>query len=119
QRHQPQPSSDAYQVTSDAYVTETPAVAPVAHEPPVPQAPVRPPVAEIPELETIDIPERAVALADDLEIPDVPFEQDVAEPASYDDLEADFADLLSDMNIAEAEAAQPAAQQADVFAAPA
>ncbi|MCK9552565.1 SPOR domain-containing protein [Aquamicrobium sp.] len=119
QRHQPQPSSDAYQVTSDAYVPETPAAAPVAHEQPVPQAPARPPVAEIPELETIDIPERAVALADDLEIPDVPFEQDVAEPASYDDLEADFADLLSDMNIAETEAAQPAAQQADVFAVPA
>lgn len=103
---QPQPSFDAYQH------------APAAAKPaPPPVDPARPPVAEIPELETIDIPERAVALVDDLDIPDVPFQQDEAEPAVYDDLEADFADLLNDMNTSDVEAAQPSVQQADALGA--
>ena len=42
-----------------------------------------------PDIETIDVPETAVAVADDLDIPELAYEQD--EPAaSYDDLDADY-----------------------------
>ena len=42
-----------------------------------------------PDVETIDVPEVAVAIADDLDIPDLAYERD--EPAaSYDDLDADY-----------------------------
>ena len=60
------------------------------------------PPADAPEIETVDVPERAVALADDLDIPDVPFEEPAGDNAMFDDLENEFAGLLGQMNDAPA-----------------
>ncbi|WJI52966.1 hypothetical protein NLY44_10000 [Mesorhizobium sp. C089B] len=54
---------------------------------------------EMPDVETVDVPERVVAIADDLDIPELSFEQD--EPAAYDDIDAEFAGMLNDMNAVE------------------
>jgi hypothetical protein len=53
---------------------------------------------EAPDVETIDVPERVVALADDLDIPDVPFEEPAAGSKRYDDLENEFVGLLGQMD---------------------
>lgn len=53
---------------------------------------------EAPDVETIDVPERVVALVDDLDIPDVPFEEPNTGNRLYDDLENEFASLLGQMN---------------------
>ncbi len=45
----------------------------------------------VPDIETVDVPEAAVALADDLEIPDVAFEDDLPLAADFDDFEAELA----------------------------
>ncbi|MHA6643401.1 SPOR domain-containing protein [Mesorhizobium sp. A623] len=58
---------------------------------------------EMPDVETIDVPERVVALADDLDIPELAFEQDRPASASFDDLDVEFAGMLGDLNAAEAE----------------
>jgi len=50
-----------------------------------------------PEVETVEVADQAIALADDLDIPELPEEQDL--PAtSYDDLDTEFSSLLNDMN---------------------
>ncbi|MEI5680546.1 MULTISPECIES: SPOR domain-containing protein [unclassified Mesorhizobium] len=75
---------------------------------------------DVPDIETIDVPEQAVALAEDLDIPELAFEEDVPAAPAYDDIDAEFASLLNDMNSPEpAPAAQPqqAAGDADDFAA--
>lgn len=64
--------------------------------------------SDYPEIETIDVPEQAVALADDLDIPELTFEEDVPVAAAYDDLDAEFAGLLNDMATPEPVAPQPA-----------
>ncbi|TGQ17355.1 MULTISPECIES: SPOR domain-containing protein [unclassified Mesorhizobium] len=56
---------------------------------------------EVPDVETVDVPERVVALADDLDIPELSFEEDQPAAAAYDDLDAEFASLLTDMNATE------------------
>ncbi|HMM64173.1 MAG TPA: SPOR domain-containing protein [Mesorhizobium sp.] len=56
---------------------------------------------DVPDIETVDVPERVVALADDLDIPELAFEEDQAETPAFDDLDAEFASLLSEMNSAE------------------
>ncbi|NGO51406.1 SPOR domain-containing protein [Allomesorhizobium camelthorni] len=73
---------------------------------------------DFPDIETIDVPEHAVALADDLDIPELAAEENVP-PAVYDDLDAEFAGLLSDINAPEkaAPAPAPAYHQADDYAA--
>ena len=43
-----------------------------------------------PDVETIDVPEMAVAVADDLDIPELAYEQDEPAPPAYDDLDADY-----------------------------
>ncbi|MBZ9677234.1 SPOR domain-containing protein [Mesorhizobium sp. ES1-1] len=63
---------------------------------------------EMPDVETVDVPERVVALADDLDIPELHFEDDEPATAGYDDLDAEFASLLTDMNSMDV-AAAPAA----------
>jgi hypothetical protein len=72
---------------------------------------------EMPDVETVDVPERVVALADDLDIPDVPFESEKAEKPIYDDLEAEFTSLLTEMNAGDpaSAAAQPAAYDDDAY----
>ena len=63
---------------------------------------------EMPDVETVDVPERVVALADDLDIPELHFEEDEPASAGYDDLDSEFASLLSEMNTMEVPAAAPA-----------
>jgi hypothetical protein len=60
---------------------------------------------EMPDVETVDVPERVVALADDLDIPELSFEEDQPAAPAYDDLDAEFAGLLSEMNATEIAAA--------------
>lgn len=119
--YEAEPAAGSYEVeqdyrTTDQVGAETPAAYSELSE--VAAAPARPPVAEIPELETIEIPEKAVALADDLDIPDVPFEEDKTEAPAYDDLDAEFSSLLNEMNVGEPTPAPEPAQQAAAFQAP-
>jgi hypothetical protein len=53
---------------------------------------------EPPEVETIEVGDQAIALADDLDIPELPEEEDLPPVAAYDDLDTEFSSLLSDMN---------------------
>lgn len=62
---------------------------------------------EMPDVETVDVPERVVAVADDLDIPELDFEEDQPTAPAYDDLDAEFASLLTEMNATEV-AAEPA-----------
>lgn len=62
---------------------------------------------EVPDVETVDVPERVVALADDLDIPDLAFEDDQPSAGKYDDIEAEFANFISEMG--ETSAAEAAA----------
>ncbi|MBZ9738287.1 SPOR domain-containing protein [Mesorhizobium sp. CO1-1-4] len=66
-----------------------------------PQARQPSPYEEMPDVETVDVPERVVALADDLDIPELHFEEDEPAAAGYDDLDAEFASLLTEMNSVE------------------
>ncbi|TJU83717.1 MAG: SPOR domain-containing protein, partial [Mesorhizobium sp.] len=66
-----------------------------------PPAPQSPRYDEMPDVETVDVPERVVALADDLDIPELHFEDDAPTAAGYDDLDAEFASLLTEMNSVE------------------
>jgi hypothetical protein len=104
---QPQPSfAEKLSMPAAAAPTYRDQVAAAAH---VAAAPTRqaPPQAydEMPDVETVDVPERVVAIADDLDIPELNFQED--EPAAYDDIDAEFAGLLTDMNAVEV--AQPPA----------
>jgi hypothetical protein len=73
---------------------------------------------DFPDIETIEVPEQAVALADDLDIPELAAEENVPPPAVYDDLDAEFAGLLSDLNAPEKAAPAPApAYHSDDYAA--
>ncbi|OQM75769.1 SPOR domain-containing protein [Manganibacter manganicus] len=56
------------------------------------------PRSEMPEVETVEVPERVIALADDLDIPDFTFEDKAGEAPVFDDIDADFAGLLNEMN---------------------
>jgi len=67
---------------------------------------------DYPEIETIDVPEQAVALADDLDIPELPFEEDEPVAAAFDDLDAEFAGILNDMSTPEPAPAPQAAKPA-------
>lgn len=84
-------------VQAEPRVTAAPQ--PPVHQPmaaswqkPVQQAAVH---EDVPDIETMDVPERVVALADDLDIPEVPFEQD--KPENFDELDAEFSTLLNEM----------------------
>ncbi|MBS3647483.1 SPOR domain-containing protein [Pseudaminobacter sp. 19-2017] len=83
------------------------------HAPSFASSLARPAIREdVPEIETIDVPEQAVALADDLELPEIAFEPEPVPAAPFDDLDAEFSSLLEDMNVRGAEIAS-AAPQAD------
>ncbi len=75
---------------------------------------------DVPDIETVDVPEQAVALADDLDLPELVFEEDVPAVSTYDDLDAEFANLLNDMSSpapATQAPAQPVAKSEEEFAA--
>ncbi|SJM34065.1 SPOR domain-containing protein [Mesorhizobium delmotii] len=60
---------------------------------------------EMPDVETVDVPERVVALADDLDIPELDFNDDEPAAPAYDDLDTEFASLLTEMNTVDVAAA--------------
>jgi hypothetical protein len=85
------------------------AVAPYAAPASVPQSRQSSRYEEMPDVETVDVPERVVAVADDLDIPELHFEDDERAAPGYDELDAEFASLLTEMNSVEvAPAAAPA-----------
>ncbi|UVK45760.1 SPOR domain-containing protein [Mesorhizobium sp. AR07] len=79
----------------------------VAHAAPVsvPQPRQSARYEDMPDVETVDVPERVVALADDLDIPELHFEEDEPATPGYDDLDAEFSSLLTEMNAVEVAAA--------------
>ncbi|MER9656123.1 SPOR domain-containing protein [Mesorhizobium sp. M0152] len=85
------PSYRSAEPAAPAY--EAPAFVPQA------QQPAR--YEDMPDVETVDVPERVVALADDLDIPELHFEEDEPAAPGYDDLDAEFASLLTEMNSVE------------------
>ncbi|MDI6025842.1 SPOR domain-containing protein [Corticibacterium sp. UT-5YL-CI-8] len=68
---------------------------------------------EAPEIETLDVPEQAIALADDLDIPELDFKDETQPAAPYDDFDNEFADLIGEMTAPET----PAAPLRQVYAA--
>ncbi|PLP60934.1 sporulation protein [Mesorhizobium loti] len=90
------PVQPAVPAEPDMAVPPQPAVQPAAQswQKPAYQAAVR---EDVPDIETMDVPERVVALADDLDIPEVPFEQDKPEISNFDELDAEFSTLLNEM----------------------
>lgn len=87
----------------DGYAAPAAGTAPMSDWP-APAAYAAPPAparhAQAPELETVEVPERVVALAEDLDIPDVPFEEEGAGNKFYDDLDSEFSDLLGKIDAA-------------------
>lgn len=71
---------------------------------------------EMPDVETVDVPERVVALADDLDIPELHFEEDEPSASGYDDLDAEFASLLTEMNSVEVAPAPAAPASSAAYA---
>ncbi len=69
---------------------------------------------EVPDVETIEVADRAVALADDLDIPELDFEEELPPVSAYDDLDTDFSSLLNDMNDSDAMPADLPRGYADV-----
>ncbi len=59
--------------------------------------------ADVPDVETIDVPERVEALADDLDLPELVFEEDRPAATAFDDLDAEFAGLINELNDTDAE----------------
>jgi hypothetical protein len=96
-------ASAPVQTATSAYRSE-PATDYAAYAKPA-QSPASPPRPgqhdDVPDVETVDVPERVVALADDLDIPELSFEEDQPAAPAYDDLDAEFASLLTDMNATE------------------
>lgn len=62
---------------------------------------------ETPEIETVDVPEHAVALVDDLDFPDLPYEQPETRQSRRAEVDAEFADLLEEMSTGETSRHQP------------
>ena len=73
--------------------------------------------AEAPDVETIEVSDRAVALADDLDLPEFDFNDELPPVSAYDDLDTDFASLLNDMNDSGAMPADSANGYADTAGA--
>lgn len=74
----------------------------------------------IPEIETVEVPEQAQSVADDLEIPELAVEPPAPIVSDHDDLEAEFSALFGDNDKpAVSPAAMPAPAVPDVPAEPA
>jgi hypothetical protein len=57
--------------------------------------------AYVPDIDTYDVPEHAVALADDLDLPEFAFEDEPVAAPAYDDIDAEYTSLLNGMNSAD------------------
>jgi hypothetical protein len=68
---------------------------------------------DFPDIETVEVPEHAVALADDLDIPELAVEEKLPQPTVYDDIDTEFVSLLNEMNSPEKTAAPAPAYQAE------
>ncbi|MGN6534389.1 MAG: hypothetical protein ACTHKQ_01490, partial [Mesorhizobium sp.] len=99
----PEPVSDWQGMAQQPYTYGVQTAAPVASAEPA--APAAAPRSEMPDVETVDVPERVVALADDLDLPELSFEQDEPESVAYDDLDAEFSGLIGTMAAPEPEPA--------------
>ncbi|MEO3385581.1 SPOR domain-containing protein [Mesorhizobium sp. CAU 1741] len=75
-----------------------------------PSAPSAPAADDAPEIETIDLQEAPIAMADDLEIPDVAYDTPAAASGPYDDLEGEIAEAFGDLSLEDPDAATSAAQ---------
>lgn len=62
---------------------------------------------DVPDIETIDVPESAVAVADDLDIPEVAYEEEVRAAAVFDDFEAEFAAVYAEPQPVEEAVSRP------------
>ena len=72
---------------------------------------------DAPDIETVDVPEKAVALADDLDIPELSFEDDTPPAPVFDDLDGEFSNLMNEMNAGDtASQATPTNYQANPYA---
>ena len=69
------------------------------------------PVEDAPDIETVEVQDKAVALADDLDIPELAYEEEPSPAPHYDDIDSEFASLLTTMN---GDTASPEAAAADV-----
>lgn len=65
--------------------------------------------AYVPDIDTYDVPEHAVALADDLDLPEFAYEDEPAPAPAYDDIDSEFTSLLNGMNSADVPASVAAA----------
>jgi hypothetical protein len=65
-----------------------------------------------PDIETIDIGDHAVTLADDLDIPEIVREEPVRGPRAFDDLDADFADAFQQLSLSSVPRAPQATHRA-------
>lgn len=70
---------------------------------------------EAPDVETVDVSDQAVALADDLDLPEVGYDEELPPVSAYDDIDAEFAGLLNDMNAVEPQPARHAAPTAEAY----
>lgn len=57
--------------------------------------------SDMPDIETVDVPEHAVALEDDLDLPETPYDEPRNARSRMDDVDAEFNDLLQEMSGAE------------------
>ncbi|MGI6852961.1 SPOR domain-containing protein [Mesorhizobium sp. 1B3] len=62
---------------------------------------------DVPDIETIDVPESAIAVTDDLDIPEVAYEEDVRPAPVFDEFESEFAAVFAEPQQPEATAAHP------------
>jgi hypothetical protein len=72
---------------------------------------------DVPDIETVDVPEGAIAVTDDLDIPEVAYEEEVRPAPVFDEFESEFAAVYAEPQQSEAAAAyveegrgQPAAE---------
>jgi len=57
-----------------------------------------PVASEVPDIETVEVPERGVPVAEEFDIPEIQFDEPQPAASAYDDIDAEFANLLNEMN---------------------
>lgn len=120
---QPVPSAPAAAAVSISDHDQSGSVAPTASESPnvstdyMHRSASRPSTArsrdEFPDIETVEVMERPVALADDLDIPDLELEEDIPLAADFDDFEAELANAFRHHSVAQGHAAPPLVPSAE------
>lgn len=53
---------------------------------------------EVPDIDTVDVPERAVAISDEIDVPDLVFEDDLPRAGEADDLDLEFANAFESLS---------------------